>query len=74
MKFQTCVKDVTFEKGFKRKHEDVVVVQFNKTRSTPAFSYCPTYNELHQIILLLIQKYGAKKVFKELKIGVVIEE
>lgn len=72
--FQKCVKAVTLEKGFKRAHEDVIVVQFNKTRSTPEFSYAPTYSELRAIIFLLIEKYGEEAVFKELKIGVKIEK
>ena len=73
MKFQKCVKDVCFEKGYKT-HEPLVVVQFAKTRTTPEFSWAPKYNELRAILLLLIEKYGAKKVFKELKIGVMIEK
>lgn len=73
MTYQKCIEDICFAKAFKT-HEDVVIVKFTKTRSTPRFEYCPMYEELRKIILLLIEKYGAKEVFKELKIGVMIEK
>lgn len=72
-KFQKCVKAVCLENSYKT-HEPVIVVQFKKTRSTPEFSYCPTYHELRMIILLLIEKYGQEAVFKELKLTVNIEK
>ena len=72
MKFQKVVKDVCLEKAYKS-HEPIVVVQFKKTRSTPEFSYAPMYSELAEILRLLIEKYGAEEVFKELGLKIMLE-
>lgn len=73
MTFQKCVKDITLENAYKT-HEPIIVVQFKKTRTTPEFSYAPTYAELRTIIKLLIEKYDAQKVFEELKLKIILED
>lgn len=72
-KFQKTVEDVCFQKAFKS-HEDIVVVQFKKTKMTPAFSYAPKYSELIVIIKLLIEKYGEEKVFNDLGLKIKLIE
>ena len=72
VKFQKVVKDVCLEKAY-RSHEPIVVVQFKKTRTTPEFSYAPMYSELAEILRLLIEKYSAEEVFKELGLKIMLE-